>query len=411
MNFELFTAKRIIASKDYKSSVSAPIIKIATVAIALGITIMMVSIAITLGSQKKIREKVAAFNGDIIITNFDSNESDDTQIPISKNQNFYPEFNQVKGISHIQVTASKGGVIRTETDFEGIVVKGVSNDFNWKPFEEYLVEGRLPNFNENLNDEVLISSYMVNRLGYILGDKVSTFFIKQESENKVRSLGFTIVGIYDSGFQQFDEQFMFVDLRHIQRLNKWSDDQIGAFEVFVEDFNDIQYVGNRVYDFTPSTLDTITIRDKYYAIFEWIDLFDFNVVLIIGIMILVASINMITALLVLILERTQMIGILKALGSTSWSIRKIFLYNAAYIICIGLFFGNIIGLGLLALQKYGKFITLDPKTYYVTEAPVYIDITTIVLLNLGTLLLCLIMLLIPSYLVSKLAPVKAIRFE
>lgn len=411
MNFELFTAKRIIASKDYKSSVSAPIIKIATVAIALGITIMMVSIAITLGSQKKIREKVAAFNGDIIITNFDSNESDDTQIPISKNQNFYPEFNQVKGISHIQVTASKGGVIRTETDFEGIVVKGVSNDFNWKPFEEYLVKGRLPNFNENLNDEVLISSYMVNRLGYILGDKVSTFFIKQESENKVRSLGFTIVGIYDSGFQQFDEQFMFVDLRHIQRLNKWSDDQIGAFEVFVEDFNDIKYVGNRVYDFTPSTLDTITIRDKYYAIFEWIDLFDFNVVLIIGIMILVASINMITALLVLILERTQMIGILKALGSTNWSIRKIFLFNAAYIICIGLFFGNIIGLGLLALQKYGKFITLDPKTYYVTEAPVYINITTIVLLNLGTLLLCLIMLLIPSYLVSKLAPVKAIRFD
>lgn len=411
MNFEFFTARRIIASKDYKSSVSAPIIKIAIAAIALGVVIMLISIATGVGLQKKIREKVSAFNGDILISNFDSNTSDESQVPISKNQNFYPEFTLVEGIKHIQVTASKGGIIRTETDFEGVVVKGVGKDYNWQYFEEYLVEGRLPNYSENLNDEVLISAYLANRLNFTLGDKIVTFFLQEEKENKTRSLGFTLVGIYDSGFQQFDEQFMLADIRHIQRLNKWKDDEIGLFEIFVEDFDDIQRIGNEVYETTPSTMDSITIRDKYYSIFEWLDLFDFNIILIIGIMILIAGINMITALLVLILERTQMIGILKALGSTDWSVRKIFLYNAVYIICVGLFFGNIIGIGLLFLQKYGSIINLDPQTYYVTEAPVFIDLGYIVLLNIGTLLLCLLMLLIPSYMVSKISPVKAIRFQ
>ena len=201
------------------------------------------------------------------------------------------------------------------------------------------------------------------------------------------------------------------DIRHIQRINRWKDDEVGAFEVFVSDFDNITFVGNRVYDETPSELNTLTIRDKYYTIFEWLDLFDFNIILIIGIMILIGGINMITALLVLILERTQMIGILKAMGSTDWGVRKVFLYNAIYIICVGLFWGNLIGIGLLLLQKYGKFIKLDADTYYVTEAPIYLDVGYVVLLNVGVLLLCLLMLLIPSYIVTKISPVKAIRFE
>ncbi|MEZ4859118.1 MAG: FtsX-like permease family protein [Flavobacteriaceae bacterium] len=411
MNFEFFIARRIIASKDYKSSVSAPIIKIAITAIALGMVIMLITIATSVGLQKKIREKVSAFNGDIIISNFDSNTSDESQVPISKKQDFYPNFTSVEGIKHIQTTASKGGIIRTENDFEGVVVKGVGTDYDWQYFEEYLVAGRLPVYTENLNDEVLISSYLAKRLGFLLGDKISAFFLEEAKENKTRSRGFTLVGIYDSGFQEFDAQFMIADIRHIQRLNNWTEQEVGSFEIFVEDFSKIQEIGNRVYEVTPSTLDAITIRDKYYSIFEWIDLFDFNVALIIGIMILIAGINMITALLVLILERTQMIGILKALGSNDWSIRKLFLYNAGYIICVGLFFGNIIGIGLLLLQKYGAFITLDPQTYYVTQAPVFMDFGYILLLNVGTLLLCLLMLLIPSYLVAKISPVKAIRFE
>ena len=411
VNFEFFIAKRIISAKDYKSSISAPIIKIAITAIALGIIMMLISIATGVGLQKKIRDKVSAFNGDIIISNYDTNFSSDSQIPISIEQDFYPKFNSVEGIKHIQVTASKGGIIRTATDFEGVVVKGVSNDYDWRYFSEYLVSGRLPDFSSELNTEILISSYLANRLNLKLNNKVVTFFLREDSSKPPRSRGFTIVGFYNSGFQQFDEQYIIADIRHIQSLNKWDKNEIGSFEVFVEDFDEIGPIGNEVYKETGSLLDTQTIRDKYYTIFEWLDLFDFNIALIIGIMILVAGINMITALLVLILERTQMIGILKALGSSDWSVRKVFLYNAMYLITVGLFWGNVIGLGMLLAQKYFKIFPLDPSTYYVSEAPVYLDIGYILALNAGTFVLCLLMLLIPSYIISKISPVKAIRFE
>jgi lipoprotein-releasing system permease protein len=411
VNFEFFVARRIIASKDHKSSISAPIIKIAITAIALGIIMMLISIATGIGLQKKIREKVSAFNGDIIITNFDTNFSNDSQIPISINQDFYPSFSNVEGIKHVQIIASKAGVIRTETDFEGVVVKGVGNDYNWDYFEDFLVEGEIPDFAGELGTDILISSYLTNRLGLKLGDKIVTFFLNDDSAKAPRSRAFIIVGIYNSGFQQFDEQFIISDIRHIQKLNKWKDDQIGGFEVFVDDFDEIVPIGNAVYNETSSTLDTLTIRDKYSSIFEWLDLFDFNIILIIGIMILVAGINMITALLVLILERTQMIGILKALGSSDWGVRKIFIYNAMYLIAVGMFWGNLIGLGLLVIQQQFKLFPLNPDTYYVTEAPVYLDIGYILALNAGTFILCLLMLLVPSYIIAKISPVKAIRFE
>ena len=411
MNFEFFIARRIIAAKDYKSSISAPIIKIAITAIALGLIMMLISIATGVGLQKKIREKVSAFNGDIIITNFDTNFSNDSQIPISKTQDFYPNFNSVEGVRHIQVTASKSGVIRTETNFEGIVVKGAGDDYDWQYFEDYLVEGRLPDFNSELNDDILLSSYLANRLNLKIGETVRTFFLDKESKNSFRSRGFNIVGIYKSGFQEFDKQFLIADIRHIQRLNRWTKDQIGGFELFVDDFDKIGIIGNDVYNETSSTLDMQTIRDKYYSIFEWLDLFDFNIALIIGIMILVAGINMITALLVLILERTQMIGILKALGSSDWMVRKVFLYNAMYLIGVGLFWGNLIGIGLLMIQKYFKLFPLNPDTYYVSEAPIYLDIGYVLILNAGTFALCLLMLLVPSYIIAKISPVKAIRFE
>lgn len=224
----------------------------------------------------------------------------------------------------MQVTASKGGVIRTETDFEGVVVKGVGEDYDWEYFKDYLIEGKLPDFKVDLNEEILISEYLANRLHLKLGDKVTTFFLNDEVSKTPRSRGFNIVGIYNSGFQQFDEQFIITDIRHIQRLNKWEDDQIGAFEIFVNDFDEIIPIGNAVYNETGSTLDTQTIRQKYASIFEWLDLFDFNIIMIIGIMILVAGINMITALLVLILERTQMIGILKALEVAIGAFEKSF---------------------------------------------------------------------------------------
>jgi len=411
VNFEYFIARRIIAAKEYKNSISAPIIKIAIAAIAIGMVMMLISIGTGVGLQKKLHEKIAAFHGDILISNYDTNYSNDSQTPISVNQPFYPKFESVPEISHIQPIALKGGIIRTEKDFEGVVVKGVDSNYNWEYFESFLVEGKIPNFKDALNDEILISEYLANRLQFEIGDKVVTYFIDASTKKEPKSRGFTIVGIYNSGFQEFDAQYLIADLRHIQRVNKWTPAEVGAFELFVTDFKNINAIGEAVYNETDSDLDTQTIRDKYYSIFEWLDLFDFNIALIIGIMILVAGINMITALLVLILERTHMIGILKALGSSTKSLQKIFLYNAMYLITIGLIWGNTIGLGLLFIQKYFKVFPLDPDTYYVTEAPVSVSIFHVVALNIGTFTLCVVMLLIPSVIISKIAPIKAIRFQ
>ena len=371
---------------------------------------MLVSFATGLGLQEKIRDKISAFNGHINISSYDNNSSKVSLIPVSKNQDFYPEFTSVEGIKHVQAVATKFAVIRTEEDFEGIIVKGVGDDYSWKYFDEFLIEGRLPDFSNNLNDEILISQYLANRLQLKVGDKVPTYFLREDSERPL-ARGFEITGIYESGFQEFDELYLLADIRHIQRINKWEVDQVGNFEVFVEDFNELDQKGNEVYENTGSFLDTQTISQKYYSIFEWLSLFDFNIALIIGIMILVAGINMITALLVLILERTQMIGILKGLGAGDWSIRKIFLYNAGYLIILGLFWGNLIGIGILALQKYFKLVPLDPRTYYVTEVPIYLNWDYILAVNVGTLILCMLMLLIPSVIISKISPVKAIKFE
>lgn len=411
MNLEYFIAKRLITAKDYKSSISAPIIKIAISAIAIGMIMMIVSVATGVGLQEKIREKIAAFNGHIIISNFDSNQSDATLAPISNKQSFYPKFTAVPAVSHIQAIASKAGIIRTETAFEGIVFKGVGSDYKWDNIKEYLVAGVLPDFSSKLNEDVLISQFLANRLNLKVGDKFNTFFMK-EGENKLpNSRRFKVVGIFNSGFQEFDATYILGDIRHMQRINKWKSDQVGAFEVFVDDFDNIVKIGEQVYEETGSTLDSKTIIEKYSYIFEWLQLFDFNIIVILIVMIIVATINMVVALLVLILERTQMIGILKALGASNWTVRKVFLYNASYLIARGLFWGNGIGISILLIQKYFGVVTLNPENYYVSQAPVYFNIWYILLLNLGTIVICFLVLLIPSYIITKISPVKAIRYD
>uniref|UniRef100_UPI0026F1F2C1 ABC transporter permease n=1 Tax=Mesoflavibacter zeaxanthinifaciens TaxID=393060 RepID=UPI0026F1F2C1 len=398
MNLELFIAKRIIGNKAYKSSVSAPIIKIGIAAIAIGIVVMLIAIATGLGLQQKIRDKVVAFNGHIQITNYDTNASDESQVPILRDQDFYPKFNAVEEVTHIQGVATKFAVIRTETDFEGVVIKGVGSDYKWDYFKEFLVEGRVPDFSGKRNEEILISSYLANRLGFKVGDKFQTLF--GENLNKMpRIINYEIVGIYNSGFQELDEKFCIADLRHIQRLNKWEANQIGSFEVFIDDFSDINEITDKVFKETNSFLNVIPVNKKYYTVFEWVKIFESNINIIIIIMIIVAGINMITTLLVLILERTNMIGVLKALGSSNWSVRKVFLYNASYLIGLGLLWGNLIGLGLLLAQKYFKLFPLNPDTYYVSEAPVYLNWDYILILNVGTFVACLLMLLIPSVII------------
>ena len=413
MNLEYFIAKRLIKGKEHKISISAPIIKIAIAAIAIGVIMMLIAIATGLGLKEKIREKITAFNGHVQIYNYDNNNSEVSVVPVSTEQDFYPEFKSVDGIVHIQAVATKAGIIRTEETFEGIIAKGVGTDYNWAPFKEFLIDGVLPDYNGELNSDVLISKIMANRLNLKVGDSFFTFFLRDDAADKIpNQRKFTITGIYDSGFEEIDGLYIFIDIRHIQRMNKWTDTEIGNFEVFLNSFDDIDEKDIEIRAKTFSTLDNRTIKDKYYKIFEWIGLFDFNIALIIGIMIIVGGINMITALLVLILERTPMIGILKALGMPNWNIRKVFLYNAAYLIGVGLFWGNLIGLGFIFVQeKFKIFKFPNPKEYYIEYIPVSIDLWTILLLNIGVLLLCLLMLLIPSYIITRITPVKAIRFE
>ncbi len=411
LNVEYFIAQRLFNSKEHKSSISAPIIKIAIAAVAIGMIMMIISIATGIGLQQKIRQKIAAFNGHINITSYTGNQSDVSTTPVSTNQKFYPTFKGVDGIAHIQAVASKAGMIRTETAFEGIVYKGVGKEYDWKNIQEYLIEGRIPNFNGELNNEILISQYLAQRLNLKLGQSFNTFFMREEIDAMPKARRFKIVGIYNSGFQEFDASFILGDIRHLQMINRWKPDQVGSFEVFVDDFSTIQEKTNEVYDAIPSTLNAQPITEKFYYIFEWLQLFDFNIVVILIIMIIVATINMVVALLVLILERTQMIGILKSMGTNNWSIRKIFLYNAFYLIIRGLFWGNLIGIGLLVLQKQFEIIKLNPESYYVNVAPVDINLLYIAALNIGTVLVCLLVLLIPSYIITKISPAKTIRFE
>jgi lipoprotein-releasing system permease protein len=410
LNFELFIAKRIVVGKKYKSSISTPIIKIAITAIALGMTIMLIAIATATGLQSKIRDKMAGFKGHVQIVNFDANNSDISITPIKKNQHFYPRFTTIDGIKKVQIFANKAGILRTETDFEGIIFKGVAANYDWSFFKEYLVEGTIPNFNQSRNREVLLSESLVNRLNIKLKDTILATFIKSETSKLPSNRKYIICGIYNTGFAQFDKNMMIGDIKEVQNLNNWSENEVGGFEIILDNFDEISQKGDQIYNEIDATLNSKTIVEMYPSIFEWIQLFDNNVWFIIAIMILIAGINMITALLVLILERVQMIGILKALGSSNQSIQKIFLYNASTLILKGLFWGNLIGLSLIGIQYFFKIITLDPETYYVATMPVYISFSALILLNIGTLISCFLMLIIPSFIVSKIHPSKSIKF-
>lgn len=413
MNFPYFVSKRLQAKSDYKSSVSGPIIKIAITAIALGVIVMLIAFGTGLGLQTKIRKKISAFNGHVVISSFTSNVSKETLTPIDQRQDFYPNFESVPEVIHIQASATKWGVIRTETDFEGIVLKGVDSLFNTQTFDEFIIEGRFPQLNlSRTSNEILISEYLAKRLQLNLTDKLVMYFMRQNSTQELpRPVGFDIVGIYNSGFQDFDKTYVIGDLRQIRRLNNWEDYQIGQFEVFIEDFSNIDETSLEIYEQIGSYLNAKSIKSLFPSIFDWLSLFDLNILVILIIMILVAGINMITALLVLILERRQMIGVFKAIGASNWTIRKIFLYNALFIMLKGLVIGNVIGIGLLLLQQYFELIPLDASSYYVTSVPITIQFSYILGVNLGTLLLCLLMLIIPTYVVAKISPVKALKFN
>ncbi|WP_372474494.1 ABC transporter permease [Capnocytophaga sp. ARDL2] len=410
MKVELFVTRKLISSRNYKNSVSAPIVKIAIAAVSLAMIMILIAFSTGTGLQLKLRDKVTSFAGHITISNYDNNHSEVTTTSIEKKQASYPIFQQISGIISVHPIATKAGVIRTNESFEGIIFKGVDKDFYWKKIKDYLTQGRLPQFeNEGMTNEIILSDYIANRLNIKIGDKVQTYFLRNDSHEQPIVRGFTVVGLYTSGIEQLDKNFMYGDLKHIQRLNRWSENEIGAFEVLIDDFKKIDFISEKIYENIPSELNAVPITDKFYNIFEWLKIFDINIYIILSLMIGVGAINMIVVLLVLVIERTQMIGTLQALGMRISSIRKIFLFQTTYILLNGLFWGNLIGLGLLFIQYQWGIITLDPAQYYVKEAPVHFDIFQIAMVNLLFVILCYLILIVPSYIIHSLNPIEAMK--
>ncbi len=435
MNFERFIARRVAASGQ--QSFSRLILRIAVAAVALSVAVMICANALIAGFKKEISTKIFGFWGHIHITDTDINRSLLEAYPIRKDQPFYPALDTVRrleyiqeeewfgyrlerkkatrgGIRHIQVYAIKPGIIEAgkqkDKEIEGIILKGIGKDFDWAFMQQYIKRGRpiaLPD--TAMSDEILISGQTAARLQVDTGDAFIVHFVERGEQLKRR---FKVSGVYRTGLEEYDQKFALVDIRQIQRLLGWTEDQVSGFEVFIEHIDDLAPINEFIYfEELPPELYSETIRDKMPEIFDWLDLQDINEVVILALMVIVAIINMITALMILILERTNMIGILKALGSHNWSIRKIFLYYAAYIIALGLFWGNLIGIGLCLLQDRYEFIRLSEENYYLSTAPISLNLWPILLLNLSTLAITLFFLIIPSYLVTSISPVKAIRFK
>lgn len=368
---------------------------------------MTLSLAIVEGFQNEISNKVIGFGSHIQISKYD-NLGRSSELPININKPFYPSITEKEGIRHIQVYALKAAILKTDQDNLGVVIKGVGEDFDWEFFEQYLIEGRSPMILDSVkSNEILISKSMADKLNLNIEEDLLAYFIQQPP--RIRK--YTIVGIYSTGFSELDDQIAIGDIKHIQKINGWEQDQVGGFEILINDIQRLDELAEYVYQEIGFDLNAISIKEARMDIFNWLELQDMNVVVIISLLVLVCGIDIISALLIIILERTRMIGVLKALGSPNVSIRKIFMYNAIYIILQGLFWGNMIGLGMAILQsKYG-FLSLPKEAYFIEQVPIKLVFSHLVLLNAGTLIICILMLIIPSNLVAKIQPSKAIRFD
>ena len=414
MNLPYFIAHRLIKGRREGTSFSRPINVIAIVGIAMGLAVMILAVAILTGFKKQIREKVVGFGSHIQIMNFDSNISFETA-PISDTQKFIPRIKQIRGIEHVQVFATKAGIIRTDEDIQGVVLKGIGSDFDWSYFKSNMVDGSVFTVTDTgRTDKVIISKKISDMLRLKTGDSFAMLFI----QDPPRMRKFTISGIYETSLEEFDKMYVYCDIGHIKRLNGWKEDQVSGFEVFIKDFDKLDEMTSEVRDaigYKITEEDTkfkvTNIRIRYPQIFDWLNFQDINVIIIILLMLIVAGFNMISGLLILILEKTNMIGVLKSLGAEDITIRRVFLYQAAYLIGKGLFWGNLIGIGLAFIQLKTGLITLDPTSYYIKTVPVNLELTHILLLNTGTMAAIIIMLLVPSQLITRISPVKAIKYD
>jgi lipoprotein-releasing system permease protein len=414
LNTEFFIARRLILDKSSKKTISRSILSIAVFGVGLSLAVMIVAVSVVTGFKNEIQNKVIGFGSHIQILNFDSNISYETQ-PIEKDQKFLTKLRSEPYILNIQSFATKAGIIRTRTDIQGVVLKGIGSDFNWNFFQNYLTEGDIFIVNDSIRtNKVLISKYIASLLKLHVGDEFIMYFV----QDPPRMRRFMVSGIYETSLEEFDRVFVLADISHIQRLNDWTDNQISGFELSVNHFSRLEELTYQImniigfgFEENGSRLKVVNIRDKYPQIFDWLNLQDVNVLIILLLMIVVAGFNMVSGLLILILDRTSMIGILKALGTQNLSIRKIFLYQSGYLIIKGLLWGNLIGLTLCLIQKEFGIMKLDQSSYYLTTVPINLNLLHLLALNIGTCLVIMIILIIPSLIIGRISPVKVIRFN
>lgn len=406
LNPEFFIARRLI--KRNTGNFSDPIIRIAIIAVALGLIVMILAIAIIIGFKHEISSKVIGFGGHIQVSNFDNNYSYEV-IPIEQDPALLKQLKSIPGVKHMQIFGNKPGIIKTENDIQGVVLKGIGRDFDWDFFKEKMINGSILQLSDTaISNDILISKKLASLLKLETGNDVRMYFI---IDDLIRARRFTIKGIYETGLEDFDKMFVLCDIGQIQKLNSWESNQVAGFEILVNDLKNLDQVANEVYKFIPYDTNAQTIKEIYPQIFDWLKLQDMNVIIILTLMILVAIITMISALLILILERTNTIGLLKALGYKTWNIRKIFLIIASNIALKGIFWGNLIGLSLAFVQKYSGIIKLSQESYYVSVVPIQINFFYLLVLNIVTLLITIMALVIPSVIISAISPVKAIRYE
>lgn len=409
MNTSWFIARRLLQSNKESKQLSTPIVKIAVGGIALGVCVMLVSMAIVTGFQQEIRAKVIGFGAHIQIGLFDANHSFEAQ-PIENNPDFLKDLKKNKEIRHIQTFATKAGIIKTERAIEGVLFKGVDAQFDWSFFKKHLVEGRLPNLNDTARSlEILISKAQSKALKLKAGDKLLMYFVQDPPKTRK----FTISGLYDTGLGEndFDKLLVLGDIRVVQQLNNWTPNQISGFELYITDFNRLKEVDEVVYQTIPNDLNSASIAARYPQIFGWLELMDTNVYIIISLMLLVSLINMITSLLIMILEKTKMIGLLKTLGGSNQFVSSIFLKQALLLTTRGVVIGNVIGITLCLLQKKFEFFTLNQETYYLKIVPIQLDIIPVLLLNLLVFTISFAALMLPTFIINRIKPASAIKFD
>ena len=407
MNTPLFIAKRLYNAKENNNNYTRPIIRIAILAITLSVMIMLLSVFILSGFKSEISKKVFGFGGHINISKFSYNQSFEND-PIENTSELISNIYNLDYVKSIHPFATKAGIIKKEDEILGTILKGVDHDYSWSFFKENLIAGQIPKFDEFANSiEVLISENISRKMNLNIGDDILMYFI----QNPTRVRKFKVSGVYKTDLTEFDEIMIIGDLKQIQKLNDWTKDKVGGYEVLVNNIENLDSYVKEIDETIDYNLKAISIKEKYPQIFDWLKLQDFNVLIILILMLIVGGINMITSLLIIILEKTRLIGILKAIGATNWSIRNVFIYNSLYIISYGVILGNILALLFGIAQRRFNFIELDESIYFMNFVPIKIELFSLLMINLGTLLICYLILVVPSVIIAKISPAKSIKFD